>query len=186
MSKAEHELVPRKLFRKLCYLAVVTIVVVISCGEQREQVVVQGITFEAPTELDIREYTLDLDGGIFREGPSSFNQGVMISTDRNFFVEWAYAPEFTAELARVQAMMGPGFFDGTGVTTQTVGTPKVDTINGFSVTYVELELRRPEGQASGIIGVWQCEPSLRAINFIGIHSDPQGELKRVVSSFACS
>lgn len=165
---------------------ILAMVVTSSCGEQREQFAVQGITFEAPSELDIREYTLDLERGIFREGPSSFDQGIMTSTDRNFLVEWVYAPEYTPQLARLQALNGPAFFEGTRVAARTVGVPKVDKINGFSVTSVELALRWPGGQASGIIGVWQCRPSLRAINFIAFHSDPRDELKRFVSSFTCS
>ena len=185
-SRTECQPSHRGRFRKLWFLAAATIVVAISCGGQREQFVVQGIAFEAPGNLDIREYTLDLGRGIFREGPSSYDQGVMISGDRNFVVEWVYAPEFTPELASLQALNGPAFFDGTGVSARTVGTPKVETINGFSVTSIELSLQWPGGQAPGIIGVWQCQPSRRAINFIAIHDDPHDELKRVVSSFACS
>jgi hypothetical protein len=166
--------------------AVLFTITTLSCGEQREQYAIQEITFEAPSELDIREFTLDLDRGIFREGPSSFNQGIMMSTDNNFIVEWVYAPEYTPQLARLQALNGPAFFDGSSVTARTVGTPTVGTISGFSVTSVELALRWQGGQASGIIGVWQCQPSLRAINFIAFHNDPQGELNRFVSKFTCS
>ena len=185
-GQREQKLIFRKQFRKLWLLAVLIMVIAISCADQREQFVVQGLTFEAPTGLDIREFTLDLNRGIFREGPSSFDQGVMTSKDGNFMVSWVYAPEYTPELARLQALNGPAFFDGPGVTARTVGTPKVDVINGFSVTSVELAFRWTGGQAPGIIGVWQCQPSLRAINFIAIHNDPQGELKRMVSSFVCS
>jgi hypothetical protein len=127
--------------------AVLVTVIAISCGEQQEQYSIQGITFEAPAELDIREFTLDLERGIFREGPSSFNQGVMTSKDKNFMVEWVYAPEYTPQLARIQALNGPAFFDGSSVTARTTGTPTVDMINGFSVTSVELALRWQGGQA---------------------------------------
>jgi len=157
-----------------------------ACGVQYERYEVQGLTFDAPSGLDIVEYTLDLERGVFHKGPSSYDQGVMVSSDNNFMVEWVYAPEFTQELARIQAQTGPAFFEGSAISARTVGSTKVESINGLSVTSAELSLRWSGGEASGVIGVWQCLPSQRAINFIAIHSDPQDELNRTASSFGCS
>lgn len=147
-----------------------------------------GIAFQAPVGLKLDQYTLDMQREIFQKGPVNYDQGVVISSEKNFFLAWIYEPQFTPELARLQVVNGPEFFESTSssVRVTLTGRPATKQISGFDVTFAEMSFElTPDNQAPGIIGVWYCPTSQRAIVFIAIHKRPLRELDRFVSNFSC-
>lgn len=111
-----------------------------------------------------------------------------MSSEKNFILEWVYAPEFTPQLARTQVLNGPVFFESTdpGFRASIAGNPQTRRISSFEVTFAEMEVVFRQGsRAPGIIGVWQCQPSKRTIIFIALHKQPTKELERFVKCFSC-
>ena len=164
-------------------------VVIVACtGPSLQAFSKHSISFEVSSQLKLEEYTLDLARQIFRKGSSNFDQGVVMSSENNFILEWVYEPTFTAQLARAQVLNGPAFFESTNpsFSASIVGIPQTRHIEGFEVTFAEMEVVfTPGSRAPGIIGVWQCQPSERAIIFIALHKQPTSELERFVKSFSC-
>jgi|GEM_PF-3043207 len=132
------------------------------------------------------EYTFDTQRGIFQKGPSHPDSGVVMSTHENFVLEWVYAPEFTPELARRQVLNGPEFFGPPTAVTLT-SSPATKRFSNFDVTFAELYLKfAPGDETPGIIGVWYCPDSQRAIIHIALYKRPLPELGRFMDNFSCN
>ena len=146
------------------------------------------MSFDAPAQLMLEEYTLDLATGYFRKGPARYDQGVIMSAKTNFILEWVYEPDFTPNLARRQALNGPAFFESTNTAFQAtlIGGAQSKSLSDFDVVYAEMQLSSAGVTVPGIIAVWQCQPSERAIIFIAINKRPIKEMERFVGSFACT
>ena len=62
------------------------------------------ISFKVPSGLKLEEYTLDMQREFLRNGPANYDQGVIISSETNFYLAWIYEPQFKPELARLQVL----------------------------------------------------------------------------------
>jgi len=147
-----------------------------------------SLSFQVSSQLKIEEYSLDLQRGVFRKGPSAFDQGVLMSTEKNFILEWVYEPNFTSDLAKAQALNGPQFFESSDPSfkARVMGTTSSERIAEFNVTFADLELgSNTFSRAPGITAVWQCPESRRAIIFLAVHKQPKEELERFIRSFSC-
>lgn len=174
----------------LRYFTSLAIVVAIGAcaGSSQQTFSKHDMSFKVSAQLNLEEYQLDLARQIFRRGPSDFDQGVIMSSEKNFILEWVYEPAFTAQLARAQVSNGPAFFESTNpsFTASMAGTPRTRRISSFEVTFAEMVVVFGEGSnAPGVIGVWQCQPSERVVIFIALHKQPTKELERFVGSFSC-
>ena len=139
------------------------------------------ISFQVPIGLKLEEK------GIYQK-EATYYQGAVMSSERNFMLEWFDAPDFSPELAKLQALNGPAFFESTSssVSVNLAGSPAAKQISGFDVTFAEMNFKfTSDNQAPGIIGVWYCPTSQRAIIFMAVHKRPLKELDRFVSNFSC-
>ena len=174
----------------LRYFMTLAIVMVIGActGSSQQTFSKHDMSFEVSAQLKLEEYTLDLARQIFRKGPSNFDQGVIMSSEKNFILEWVYEPTFTVQLARAQVLNGPAFFESTdpSFSASMAGNPQTRGISSFEVTFAEMDVVFRQGSsARGIIGAWQCQPSERVVIFIALHKQPTKELERFIKSFSC-
>ena len=169
-------------------LAIVGLVVACS-GLSSQTFSKYGISFEVSDQLILEEHTFVPGSQIFRRGPSEFDQGVVISSEKNFMLAWVYEPAFTPQLARMQVLNGPGFYESTNTSfsARLLDAPQTTRISDFEVTFALMEVVfNPQARGKGVIGVWYCRTSERAVIFLALHNDPTKELKRLVNSFSCS
>ena len=175
------------MFRQIMILSI--FMTIAACvGSPLQTVNKHDISFDVSAQLELEEYSLDLARQLFRKGPSKFDQGVIMSSEKNFILEWVYEPVFTPQLAKAQVRNGPAFFESTNpdFRVSLTSLPQTKRISNLNVTFAEMEVVFSQGSsAPAVIGVWQCQPSERAIIFIALNNQPIKELERFVSSFSC-
>lgn len=164
-------------------------VVLVGCGGGLQTFSKYGISFTVSKELRLEEYTVNVENQIFRRGISSYDEGAVISTEKNFVLLWVTAvPEFSQEEIRVSILSTPNVFESAGGTFQAKITSAISTqqIAGFEVTSAEMQFTLPGWEAPGITAVWNCPASQRTIQLILIHKQPKSEMERFIRSFSCA
>ncbi len=163
--------------------------VLVGCGEGLQTFSKYGISFTVSKELKLEEYTVSVEDQIFRRGISNYNEGAVISTEKNFMLLWGTAvPEFTQEEIRDSILSTPNIFGSAGGTLQAEITSAISThqIAEFEVTSAEMQFTLPGWEAPGITAVWNCPASQRIIQLILINKSPEREVKRFINSFSCA
>ncbi len=180
--------VVRRLSSLLAIL-LLTSVLLISCGEGLQTFNKHGISFKVATELKLEEYTVNFEKQTFRRGTASYEEGAILSTEKNFTLLWlTTVPEFTQEEVRLSILSMPNAFGSLAGTFQPQVTRDLVTeqIADFKVTFADMQFSLPGWEAPGITAVWYCPTSQRTIQLILIHKQPKSEMKRFIRSFACA
>lgn len=95
----------------LLAILLLTSVLLISCGEGLQTFNKHGISFKVATELKLEEYTVNFEKQTFRRGTASYEQGAILSTEKNFTLLWlTTVPEFTQEEVRLSILSTPNAF----------------------------------------------------------------------------
>jgi len=163
--------------------------VLVGCGEGLQTFSKYGISFTVSKELKLEEYTVSVEDQIFRMGISSYEEGAVISTEKNFILLWVTAvPEFTQEEIRDSILSTPNTFESADGNLQAKITSSISTqqIAGFEVNFAEMQFTLPGWEAPGITAIWYCPASQRTIQLILINKSPEGEMKRFINSFSCA
>lgn len=162
---------------------------VAGCGEGLQTFSKYGISFEVSKDLELEEYTVSIKDQIFRKGTASYEEGVVISTEKNFMLLWLTAvPQFTLEEIRFSILTTPNIFESAGGTFQAKITGDLSTqqIGNFEVTSAKMQFTSPGWEAPGITAVWYSPHSQRMIQLVIIHKQPRKEMKRFIRSFSDS
>jgi hypothetical protein len=160
----------------------------VGCGEELQTFSKHDISFTVSKELELEEYIVSIEDQVFQKGTASYEEGAVISTEKNFILLWATAvPEFTQEEIRLSILNTPNAFESAGGTVQAKITGDLSTqqIAGFEVTFAMMEFTLPGWEAPGITGVWYCSASHRIMQLILIHKQPQNEMERFIRSLSC-
>lgn len=173
----------------LLTILLLTSVLLISCGEGLQTFNKHGISFKVATELKLEEYTVNFEKQTFRRGTASYEQGAILSTEKNLTLLWlTTVPEFTQEEVRLSILSTPNAFGSLAGTfqAQVTGDLVTEQIADFKVTFADMQFSLPGWEAPGITAVWYCPTSQRTIQLILIHKQPKREMKRFIRSFACA
>ncbi|HUT96680.1 MAG TPA: hypothetical protein VMW60_00985 [Dehalococcoidales bacterium] len=160
----------------------------VSCGEELQTFSKHDISFTLSEELKLEEYTVSIEDQVLQKGTASYEEGAVISTEKNFMLLWATAvPEFTQEEIRLSILTTPNSFESAGGTLQAEITGDLSTqqIAGFEVTFAMMEFTLPGWEAPGITGIWYCSSSQRIMQLILINEQPEKEMRRFIQSFSC-
>ena len=169
-------------------ILVLASVLTVGCGEGLQTFNKYGIAFEVSKELKLEEYTVSIADQIFHKGTASYEEGAVLSTEKNFILLWATAiPEFTQEEIRLSILTTPSVFESAGGTLQAKITGDISTqqIAGFEVTFTMMQFTLPGWEAPGITGVWYCSASQRIMQLILINEQPKKEMQRFIRSLSC-
>jgi len=161
----------------------------ISCTPAVQTFNKYGISFEVSEELKLEEYTISIENQTFKKGTASYEEGAILSTEKNFMLLWLMTvPEFTHEEVRFSILSTPNIFESASGTFQAeiVGDLVTQQIAGFEVTFAEMQFTLPGWKASGITAVWYCQDSQRTMQVVLIHKQPEREMKRFIRSFSCA
>ena len=148
-----------------------------------------GISFEVSKELKLEEYSVSIEDQIFRKGTASYEEGCVMSTEKNFTLLWlTTVPEFTHEEIRLSILTTPSCFESASGTFQAEITGDLSTqqIGGFEVTSAKMQFTLPGWKAPGISAVWYCPASQRTIQLILINRHGEREMRRFIRSFSCA
>ena len=162
--------------------------VLMGCSEGLQTFSKYGISLTVSKELKLEEYTVSVEDQIFRRGISSYEEGAVISTEKNFMLLWVTAvPEYTQEEIRDSIISTPNTFESAGSNLQAEITSSISTqqIAGFEISFADMLFIMPGWEASGITAVWNCPANHRTIQLILIHNSPQSEMNRFIRSFSC-
>jgi len=169
-------------------ILVLTSGLLVGCGEGLQTFSKHGISFTVAKELKLEEYTVSIENQTFRKGTARYEEGAILSTEKNFILLWATAvPEFTQEEVRLSILTTPNSFESAGGTFQAKITGGLSTqqIAGFEVTFAKMQFTLPEWKAPGITAVWYCPASQRTMQLILIHKQPEKEMQRFIRSLSC-
>jgi len=147
-----------------------------------------GISFEVSKELKLEEYTVSIANQTFQKGTARYEEGAILSTEKNFMLLWVTAvPEFTQEEVRLSILTTPNSFESAGGTFKAKITGDLSTqqIAGFEVTFAMMQFTLPGWEAPGITAVWYCSASQRTMQLILIHKQPKKEMQRFIRSLSC-
>ncbi len=178
----------RYLILILLGILVLTSGSVVGCGEGLQTFSKYGISFEVSKELKLEEYTVSIENQTFRKGTARYEEGAILSTEKNFMLLWVTAvPEFTQEEVRLSILTTPNSFESAGGTFQAkiTGGLLTQQIAGFEVTFAMMQFTLPGWEAPGITGVWYCSASQRIMQLILIHKQPKKEMQRFIRSLSC-
>ena len=178
----------RYLIPILVAVLVLTSGSLVGCGKGLQTFSKHGISFKVSKELKLEEYTVSIKDQVFQKGTASYEEGAVISTEKNFILLWATAvPGFTKEEIRLSILTTPNSFESAGGTFQAKITGDLSTqqIAGFEVTFAMMQFTLPEWEAPGITAVWYCPASQRTMQLILIHKQPKKEMQRFMRSFSC-
>jgi len=168
-------------------ILVLTSVSLVGCGEGLQTFSKYGISFKVSNEVKLEEYTVSIEDQVFQKGTASYEEGAVISTEKNFILLWATAiPEFTQEETRLSILTTPNSFESAGGTLQAQITGDLATqqIAGFEVTFSMMQFTLPGWEAPGITGVWYCPASQRIMQLILINEQPKKEMQRFIQSLS--
>lgn len=168
-------------------ILVLASVLIMGCAEGLQTFNKYGISFNVSRELKLEEYTLDFKDQALRKGDASYEEGAVISAEKNFWLFWVTpVPPFTSEeirysiLSTPDALLSPG---GT-IKSKISGDLTTQRIADFEVTFANMEFTFPAGRASGITAVWYSSASQRVMQLIIIHKQPKREMERFIRSFS--
>jgi hypothetical protein len=160
-----------------------------SCGPGLQTFSKHGISFEVSRELKLEEYTVNFEKQIFRRGTASYEQGAVLSTEKNFMLLWlTTVPQFSPAEVQLSILSTPNSFESASGTFQAeiVGDLVTQQIAGFEVTSARMQFTMPGWKAPGITAVWYCPDSQRTMQVVLIHKQPEREMKRFIRSFSCA
>lgn len=160
-----------------------------SCGPGLQTFNKHGISFKVSRELRLEEYAVNFEEQTFRRGTASYEQGAVLSTEKNFMLLWlTTVPQFSPAEVRFSILSTPNIFESTSGTFQAeiAGDLVKQQIAGFEVTSARMQFTVPGWKAPGITAVWYCADSQRTIQVVLIHKQPETEMKRFIRSFSCA
>ncbi len=169
-------------------ILVLTSGLTVGCGEELQIYNKHGISFKVSRELKLEEYTVSIRDQIFKKGTADYEEGCVMSTEKNFMLLWCTTvPQFTQEEVRLSILTTPNVFESATGTFQAKITSALSSqqIAGFEVTFAEMQFTLPEREAPGITAAWYCPASQRTIQLILINKYPEREMKRFIRSFSC-
>jgi len=158
------------------------------CGEGLQTFSKYGISFEVSEELKLEEYHVDIEGQVFQKGTASYDEGAVLSAEKNFVLLWlTTVPEFTQEERRVSILTTPNIFESVGGTLQgeMAGGLSTQQIAGFEVTSANMRFTLSGWEAPGIAAIWYCPSSQRTVQLILINEHAEREMRRFVQGFCC-
>jgi len=162
-------------------------VLLVGCGLDVQTFSRYGISFEVSRELRLEEYTVSVKDQVFRRGTASYEEGAVLSDEKNFMLLWARTvPEFAPDEVRVAILSTPNSFGSAGGTFKAavVGDLVEQEVAGFKVTSARMEFTMPGWRAPGITAVWYSPLSKRTMQVVLIHKQPETEMKRFIRSFS--
>lgn len=175
------------------HLALILIIMLVgsglgtSCGPGLQTFSKYGISFEVSRELKLEEYTVNFEKQIFCRGTASYEQGAVLSTEKNFTLLWlTTVPQFSPVEVRFSILSTPSIFESASGTFQAeiAGDLVTQQIAGFEVTSARMQFTMPGWKASGITAVWYCPD--RTMQVVLIHKQPEREMKMFIQSFSCA
>jgi len=159
----------------------------IGCGEGLQTFNKHGISFKVSKELKLEEYTVNFEKQTFQKGTASYEQGAVLSTEKNFMLLWLTAvPQFSPAEVRSSILSTPNSFESASSIFQAeiAGDLVKQQISGFEVTSARMQFSMPGWEAPGVTAVWYCADSHRTMQVVLIHKWPETELKRFIKSFS--
>ncbi len=159
-----------------------------SCGPGLQTFDKYGMSFEVSEKLKLEEYTVSIENQIFKKGTASYEEGYVMSTEKNFTLLWlTTVPQFSPTEVRFSILSTPNTFESASGTFQAKITGDLTTqrIANFEVTFAEMQFTLPGWKAPGITAVWYCPASQRTMQLILIHKQPEREMRRFLRSFSC-
>ncbi len=146
------------------------------------------ISFEVSRNLKLEEYTAPLGQRYFLKGPTTYEEGVVISTKGGFVFYWLKWPEPTPEEVRFSILDTPTIYGSVTpeLRARIVGPLVKQRVGDFQVTYAEMQITSSQGKVpTGMTAVWYCPASQRVLQLIIIHEEPKGEMERFIQSLSC-
>jgi len=179
---------------KRCLLLILVLSLLVSgfltgCGAGLQTFSKHDISFKVANSLRLEEYTFNIHEQTLRKGSTSYDEGMVMSTEKNFILIWLTAvPKFTPEEIRFSILSTPDTFQSASRTFQAKITGDLTTqrIADFEVTFADMQFTQPGWKATGITAVWYCPTSQRMMQLILIHKQPEREMKRFIRSFSCT
>jgi len=146
-----------------------------------------GISFQVSKAIKLEEYSVNFEAKAFGKGTASYEQGAVLSTEKNFIFLWLTTiPPFSPSEIRSCIMSTPNSLESLSGTfrAKIVGDLITQQIAGFEITSAKMQFTMPGWEAPGITAVWYCADSHRTMQVILIHKQPEIELKRFIASFS--
>ncbi len=159
----------------------------VGCGGGLQTFSKHGISFKVSSDLKLEEYTVRVQDQIFRKGPAGYNEGAVLSTEKNFIFLWLKGPEFTPEEVRLSILSTPSTFSSVdpAFRARITGDLVTQRVADFEVTFAHMQFTFPGGEAPGITAVWYCPASQRTMQLVIIHKQPKREMESFIRSFSC-
>jgi hypothetical protein len=156
-------------------LAILVLVSVLAagCGEQLQVFSKHGISFKVSNNLNLEEYTVNMKDLTFHKGAASYEQGAVISAEKNFYLLWlTTVPQYTPEEIRYSILSTPNAFVSPSGSSKAeiAGDLSTQQIAGFDVTFAEMRFTLSGMKAPGITALWYCPASHRTMQLILISS----------------
>ena len=178
---------------KRCVVSILIVIVVLTsgflvgCGGGLQTFSKHGISFKVDEALKLEEYTVSIRDQTFQKGSASYNEGCVMSTEKNFVFIWLKVPELTPEEVRLSILSTPNVFESSSGTfrAQIAGDLTTQRIADFEVTFAEMQFTLPGWEAPGITAVWYCPVSQRTMQLILINRHAEREMRRFIRSFSC-
>ncbi|MBA7715376.1 hypothetical protein ES703_124417 [subsurface metagenome] len=171
----------------LIAVLILTSGVLVGCGGGLQTFSKYDISFEVPRELKLEEYAISIENPIPRKGTATYRQGMVISSEKNFWFLWLERPELTLEEVRLSILSTPDVFESSSGTfrAQITGGLITQRIADFEVTFAEMRFTLPGWEAPGITAVWYCPASQRAMQLVLVNRNAESEMRRFIHSFSC-
>ncbi len=160
----------------------------LSCGAGLQTFSKHDISFKVANSLKLEEYILNSRDQTLRKGSTSYDQGWVMSNEKNFVFLWIKRPEMTAEEVRLSILTTPNVFQSASGTfkAEISGGLVTEQIAGFDVTFALMQFKFLGGEGPGLTALWYCSASGRVMQLIIINKQPEGEMKRFIRSFSCA
>jgi hypothetical protein len=180
------EIIRRYLPLALILLLLASILLT-GCGGGLQTFNKHGISFKVSGELKLEEYAVNFEKQTFRRGAVSYEQGAVLSTEKNFMFLWlTTVPQFSPAEVRSSILSTPNSFESASGTfkAEIAGDLVKQQVSGFEVTSARMQFSMPGWKVPGITAVWYCADSHRTMQVVLIHKQPETELKRFIGSFS--
>ena len=177
----------RRYFRPAMILLLLAPILLTGCGGGLQTFNKHGISFKVSQDLKLEEYTVNFERQTFWRGTASYEQGAVLSTEKNFMLLWlTTVPQFSPSEVRSSILSTPNSFESISgnFRAEIAGDLATQRIAGFEVTSAKMQFTMPGWEAPGITAVWYCADSHRTMQVVLIHKQPEAELKRFIGSFS--
>ncbi len=156
----------------------------VGCAEKLQTFSKYDIAFTVSSDFKLEEYTVSIKDHIFQRGTASYEEGAVISSEKNFYFFWLTAPEFTQEEVRLSILTTADFF--VSPQAEITGAITTQQIADFEVSFADMRFTLPGWEATGITAVWYSAASQRVMQLIVIHKQSKKEIERFIRSFSDS